>query len=185
MDSYDKVFNSWWVVLYKANVFLMKQINYQRQLSIYIFKTSKENIYLFMVNFVVAQLILSFFFFLQKRNMRTNVLLVCYPALLCILIVVFQHVYDNVIKHAKKCDPKTNFNCPTPEIPVTPPLLQVPRSPYRAVRTDFFPFNDLPDESCRRNGSCPATILLTGKNHSLGESILFSLPLVCVYMWFN
>ncbi|KAK4568290.1 hypothetical protein RGQ29_003890 [Quercus rubra] len=105
----------------------------------------------------------------QKRNMRTNILLVCYPALLCILIVVFQHVYDNVIKHAKKCDPKTNFNCPTPEIPVTPPLLQVPRSPYRAVRTDFFPFNDLPDESCRRNGSCPATILLTGKNHSLGE----------------
>ncbi|KAM3751459.1 hypothetical protein ACB098_04G110800 [Castanea mollissima] len=105
----------------------------------------------------------------QKRNMRTNILLVCYPALLCILIVVFQHVYDNVIKHAKKCDPTTNPNCPTPEIPITPPLLQVPRSPYRAVRTDFYPFNDLPDESCRRNGSCPATILLTGNNHSLGE----------------
>ena len=126
-----------------------------------------------------------FFYFLQKRNMRTNILLVCYPALLCILIVVLQNFLNEFIKKAnnalpKQCDPKTNPNCPTPEIPKLPPLLQVPEHPYRAVRTDFIPFTDLPDESCRRTSSCPATILLTGNNRSLGESITFFLPLVCV-----
>uniref|UniRef100_A0A2N9H4E4 ABC transporter domain-containing protein n=1 Tax=Fagus sylvatica TaxID=28930 RepID=A0A2N9H4E4_FAGSY len=106
--------------------------------------------------------------------MRTNILLVCYPALLCILIVVLQNFLNEFIKKAnnalpKQCDPKTNPNCPTPEIPKLPPLLQVPEHPYRAVRTDFIPFTDLPDESCRRTSSCPATILLTGNNRSLGE----------------
>ncbi|KAK4568288.1 hypothetical protein RGQ29_003889 [Quercus rubra] len=105
----------------------------------------------------------------QKRNMKTNIFLICYPALLCILIAVLQHYYNKMVHNetAKQCDPKTNSSCPIPQIPAFPPLLQLPY--YSAVRTDFLPFNDLPDESCRRNRSCPATILLTGNNQTLGE----------------
>lgn len=119
---------------------------------------------------------------LQKRNMKTNIFLICYPALLCILIAVLQHYYNKMVHNetAKQCNPKTNSSCPIPQIPAFPPLLQLPYYAYSAVRTDFLPYNDLPDESCRRNRSCPATILLTGNNQSLGESIPFSLP-QCVY----
>ncbi|KAK4568279.1 hypothetical protein RGQ29_003886 [Quercus rubra] len=107
----------------------------------------------------------------QKRNMKTNIFLICYPALLCILIAVLQHYYNKMVHNetAKQCDPKTNSSCPIPQIPALPPLLQLPYYSYSAVRTDFLPFNDLPDESCRRNRSCPATILLTGNNQTLGE----------------
>ncbi|KAL4633742.1 hypothetical protein ACB092_04G144200 [Castanea dentata] len=107
----------------------------------------------------------------QKRNMKTNIFLICYPALLCILIAVLQHYYNKMVHNetAKQCNPKTNSSCPIPQIPAFPPLLQLPYYAYSAVRTDFLPFNDLPDESCRSNRSCPATILLTGNNQSLGE----------------
>lgn len=69
----------------------------------------------------------------------------------------------------KKCDHQAG-NCPVPTPPEWPPILQIPAPENRAVRTNFVPFADLPDESCRRNGSCPVTLLLTGNNHSLGES---------------
>ncbi|KAK3195225.1 hypothetical protein Dsin_026535 [Dipteronia sinensis] len=60
-------------------------------------------------------------------------------------------------------------SCPVPNPLEWPPMLQIPEPHYRAVRTDFVKFSDLPNESCRRNGSCPATVLLTGNNHSLGQ----------------
>lgn len=49
-----------------------------------------------------------------------------------------------------------------------PPLLQMPNSDDRAVRTNFLPFGDLPDGSCKKTDSCPATVLVTGNNKSLG-----------------
>ena len=61
--------------------------------------------------------------------------------------------------------------CPIPSPPEWPALLQVPAPEYRAVRADFIQFTDLPDDSCRRTGSCPATILFTGNNRSLGLSM--------------
>lgn len=64
--------------------------------------------------------------------------------------------------------------CPIPSPQEWPPLLQLPAPEYRAVRTDFIPFTDLPDELCRSTGSCPVTILLTGVNQSFGESMLLS-----------
>lgn len=33
-----------------------------------------------------------------------------------------------------------------------------------AVRTDFLPFGDLPDGSCKKTNSGPATVLVTGNN---------------------
>ncbi|VVA27959.1 PREDICTED: ATP-dependent RNA [Prunus dulcis] len=48
-------------------------------------------------------------------------------------------------------------------------LMPAPR--YRAVRSDFVPFTDLPNESCRKTESCPVTILVTGNNQSFGETV--------------
>ncbi|KAI8528923.1 hypothetical protein RHMOL_Rhmol12G0185800 [Rhododendron molle] len=62
-------------------------------------------------------------------------------------------------------------SCPVPSPPEWPPLLQIPAPEYRAVRTDFLSFMDLPDQSCRNSGSCPASILLTGNNQTLGERL--------------
>lgn len=69
------------------------------------------------------------------------------------------------------CDPTSDkgSSCPVPEVPELPPLLQIPFPEYRAVKTDLIPFMDLPSESCRRTKSCPATILITGNNKSVGE----------------
>lgn len=67
-------------------------------------------------------------------------------------------------------------SCPIPSPPEWPPLLQIPAPEYRAVRTDFLSFMDLPDQSCRNSGSCPASILLTGNNQTLGESTLSLSP---------
>ncbi|KAK4843669.1 hypothetical protein QYF36_011306 [Acer negundo] len=60
-------------------------------------------------------------------------------------------------------------SCPINSPPEWPPILQIPVPEFRAVRTDFISFSDLPNESCRSTGSCPATILFTGTNRSLGE----------------
>ena len=45
--------------------------------------------------------------------------------------------------------------------------------------SDIIPYKDLPNESCKRTGSCPVTQLLTGNNKSLGGSMFLSffLPL--------
>ncbi|CAI9106484.1 OLC1v1005647C1 [Oldenlandia corymbosa var. corymbosa] len=59
-------------------------------------------------------------------------------------------------------------------------LLQILEPEYRAVQSEFTPFTDLPVESCRKTGSCPATILLAGQNvtfgQSLGENMIPSSP---------
>jgi hypothetical protein len=39
------------------------------------------------------------------------------------------------------------------------------------VKTVSQPFDDLPDPSCRDSGSCPASVLITGKDRSFGESM--------------
>ncbi|XP_077245813.1 ABC transporter A family member 7-like [Tasmannia lanceolata] len=130
----------------------------------------------------------------QKRNLRTNIGLIAYPILLCLLIVVIQNVVNNELDKPKNncgctcidtngdgsCETVCGIQystldqvatCPIPSPPEWPAFFQVPRPEYRAVRTDFIPYTDLPDESCKRTGSCPATILLTGGNRSLAESL--------------
>ncbi|RZC53148.1 hypothetical protein C5167_011995 [Papaver somniferum] len=56
-----------------------------------------------------------------------------------------------------------------------PAFLQIPLPEARAVRTGFIPYQDLPDKSCKATGSCPVTILVTGKNESLGKSVIKNL----------
>ncbi|KAH9623722.1 hypothetical protein KSS87_006304 [Heliosperma pusillum] len=124
----------------------------------------------------------------QKRNKRSNVCLIIFPVLLCVLLSVLQRVINNeLVKEKYKCGcAQVNgtrvcgvqystldqaISCPIPSPPKWPPLLQVPAPQYRATETDFSTFPNLPNESCRRTGSCPATILMTGKNQTLGQSL--------------
>ena len=65
-------------------------------------------------------------------------------------------------------------SCPIPSPPRWPALIQVPRADFRAVRTSSQPFDDLPDPLCRESWSCPATVLVTGKDKAVAEGM--SLP---------
>ncbi|KAK7354195.1 hypothetical protein VNO80_19654 [Phaseolus coccineus] len=130
----------------------------------------------------------------QKRNVKTNVRLIMFPFLLCLLLVLLQRLVDTQLDKAEnKCgcvcvrrqgdtcveeecglehsDLDQVSTCAVPNPQEWPPLLQVPAPQYRAVRTDNFPFSDYPNASCRRNGSCPVTMLFTGTNQSFGEAI--------------
>ncbi|KMZ69468.1 ABC transporter A family member [Zostera marina] len=62
------------------------------------------------------------------------------------------------------------FSCAIPNPPEWPPLLQVPRQEFRAVRTGKSS-TDLPKESCRKTKSCPATVLFTGQNQDFATSV--------------
>ncbi|OVA13317.1 ABC transporter-like [Macleaya cordata] len=128
----------------------------------------------------------------QKRNLRTTVGLVAFPVFLCLLLVLIQTVVNKELFKSESrcgctcidktgdgtCETVCGFEystldqsgrCPFTSPAKWPALLQVPGPKYRAVRTHLFPFMDLPDESCKTTGSCPASILLTGSNRSLGE----------------
>ncbi|KAH7857513.1 hypothetical protein Vadar_013552 [Vaccinium darrowii] len=121
----------------------------------------------------------------QKRNRRANIRLILFPFLLCLLLVLIQNLINHLLDDAKyKCGCNSEnvcgiqystldqaSSCPIPSPPEWPPLLQIPAPEYRAVRTDFVSFTDLPDQSCRNTGTCPATILFTGNNQTLGERL--------------
>ncbi|KAJ7956359.1 ABC transporter A family protein [Quillaja saponaria] len=125
----------------------------------------------------------------QKRKVKTNIRLISVPFFLCLLLVLLQTVINHELDkpenrcgcicvdaqcHQKNCgiqysDLDQVSSCPIPNPPEWPPVLQIPAPEYRAVYTDVIPISDLPSESCRRTGSCPVTMLLTGNNKSLGE----------------
>ncbi|KAL6181460.1 hypothetical protein ACLB2K_048115 [Fragaria x ananassa] len=119
----------------------------------------------------------------QKRNIRSNVTLVLIPCFFIFILAVFQTLQNQAEKQGKQL-PTTNCgssniselsdNCAIPHPQEWAPLLVLPSPDYRAVRSNFLPA-DLPDESCRsREGghsSCPVTLLLTGNNQSLGETL--------------
>ncbi|EEF52146.1 abc transporter, putative [Ricinus communis] len=130
----------------------------------------------------------------QKRNVKTNCRLIFFPFVLCVLLVITQNLLDRELnKPSRKCgcvDIDTDGDgrlekvcglqystldqvatCAIPSPPQWPPLLQVPAPHYRAVSSDVIPFTDLPNDSCRSTGSCPVTVLVTGNNQSLGESL--------------
>ncbi|KAK9049056.1 hypothetical protein SSX86_031977 [Deinandra increscens subsp. villosa] len=130
----------------------------------------------------------------QKRNFRTNLRLILFPIVLCLLLVLLQAIINNELdKPSNKCgctcidqdgdgqcervcgiqysDLDQVATCSIPNPPEWPPILQLPAPQFRAVRTDFVAFSDLPSDSCRTTNNCPATVLMTGNNQSLGESL--------------
>lgn len=119
---------------------------------------------------------------LQKRNMCSNVSLVLIPCLLCLILLGLQIATDKMKmeeskRNLNKCDNSSSrFDegspCPCPKPREWPPVLHIPDATSRAVTSDsVIPFTDLPDESCRANGSCPLTILVTGNNQSFAQSM--------------
>lgn len=159
-------------------------------------------------NFVQIVLSLLFIYFLllhptlpfclQKRNVRTNLWLISFPILICVLLVLLQTVVNRELDKPSrrcgctcidtngdgKCERKCGIeystlnqagSCPLPSPPEWPPLLQIPRAEYRAVENDFITYKDLPEESCKTTGSCPAAVLLTGANQTFAERMLIIL----------
>ncbi|GLT74737.1 hypothetical protein SLA2020_465170 [Shorea laevis] len=118
----------------------------------------------------------------QKRNMRTNIRLICFPIFLCVLFVALQILVDNQLdKPDFRCGCSGNVCgieystltqaafCPILSPPEWPPLLQIPAPEFRAVRSKSLTSTDLPKRSRRKTGSCPATSFITGNNQSFGE----------------
>ncbi|GKV14086.1 hypothetical protein SLEP1_g25007 [Rubroshorea leprosula] len=124
--------------------------------------------------------------------MKANIQLICFPIIFCAIIVVTQTVVDIELDKPKfqcgctcidtngdgQCEKVCGIeyssldqvaSCPIPSPPEWPPLLQIPAPEYRAVSANSFASRDLPNESCRTTGSCPATSLFTGNNRSLGN----------------
>nr|GMC74272.1 ABC transporter A family member 7-like [Ipomoea batatas] len=97
----------------------------------------------------------------QKRRLRSHLKAFFFPVVLFILLLILQIITKRIKRD------EISARIPN-EIP---PLLQVPSPQFRAVRDGSIPFPDLPDASCRETGSCPATVLVTGNNITLGESL--------------
>ncbi|XP_013596657.1 PREDICTED: ABC transporter A family member 12 [Brassica oleracea var. oleracea] len=116
----------------------------------------------------------------QRKHIWTNVRLILVPLFLCLILLAIQHVLDALMKGVSDMtgDCKSNADlsggmCPIPNPPMLPPMLQIPQHELRSVKTEFLPYKDLPDKSCRgtMGGSCPVTILMTGDKQPLGKPI--------------
>ncbi|KAL7098741.1 hypothetical protein ACP275_09G036700 [Erythranthe tilingii] len=140
---------------------------------------------------------------MQKRNIKTNIRLILFPLFLCLLLLLIQKwVNYEIDKPSRRCgcicvdtgkgqcetrcgieysSLKQGFFCSIPRPTEWPLLLQVPAQQYRAVRTDHLvsSYGDLPGDSCKKTGSCPVTMLITGNNQTFGQSVagnMFSKP---------
>ncbi|CDY62599.1 BnaCnng40510D [Brassica napus] len=116
----------------------------------------------------------------QRKHIWTNVRLILVPLFLCLILLAIQHVLDALMKGVSDMtgDCKSNADlsggiCPIQNPPMLPAMLQIPQHELRSVKTDFLPYKDLPDKSCRgtMGGSCPVTILMTGDKQPLGKAI--------------
>ncbi|EMS47160.1 ABC transporter A family member 7 [Triticum urartu] len=132
---------------------------------------------------------------MQKRNLKTNIGITIFPILICVLLLVLQNIINNELDKPKyncgcacvdtdmygtcrkrECGVQYStleqvWSCAIPSPPRWPALIQVPQPQFRAVRTVSQPFDDLPDMSCRDSLSCPASVLITGKDRRFAESV--------------
>ncbi|KAL6175530.1 hypothetical protein ACLB2K_052169 [Fragaria x ananassa] len=118
----------------------------------------------------------------QKRRLCANITIILIPAFFCTLCALVQYGTETyyVKKSVDYCKKGQSpyeitstfpLQCPVPSPIEWPPLLQVPKPYARAVRSDIFPWTDLPDESCMKNENfgCPVTMLITGNNQTLAQ----------------
>ncbi|CAL5362169.1 unnamed protein product [Camellia sinensis] len=136
-------------------------------------------------------------YYFIKRNKKANCRLISFPFFLCALLAVINYYARKYFKGkglnlepfppgyvcpAIDMDRDTRCNIPSP--PENPPMLQIPLPNDRATRNPFTPFEGLPHESCKKTNSCPATILLTGNNKTLGLALLASNAYLELYIEF-
>ncbi|XP_010503385.1 PREDICTED: ABC transporter A family member 6-like isoform X1 [Camelina sativa] len=126
----------------------------------------------------------------QKRNIWSNVRLIVIPLYLCVILVCIQALFDALVNNSAdnqcgcrciddkngdgKCEIRScglQFSsqnqavfCAFPNPPPLLPLLHIPHPETRSV-------DPARRDSCKRTGSCPVTILVTGNNHSLGATL--------------
>ncbi|KAJ3687005.1 hypothetical protein LUZ61_016169 [Rhynchospora tenuis] len=132
----------------------------------------------------------------QKRRMKANIGIVLSPALLFIMIIILQGFIDKLtsaIDDATECpcdDRGVAINATFRETCATgipninpimcrvrspqkwPPLVQVPKPEFRAARSTYMPYNDLPDLCTKDNYSCPTTFLMTATNRSFAQGLM-------------
>ncbi|KAF3320351.1 ABC transporter A family member 7-like protein [Carex littledalei] len=134
----------------------------------------------------------------QKRNIKTNTCIVAYPFIVCVLLLIMKTLINNEFDNPKYqcgcmcipvngtgtcqkvCGPQYSTldqvaNCPIANPPEWPALMQVPLPEFHAARDVYLPFADLTDSSCRLSDSCPATVLFTGQNQTLAQTLAGSL----------
>ncbi|XP_027125956.2 ABC transporter A family member 10 isoform X2 [Coffea arabica] len=100
----------------------------------------------------------------HRRHLRSNLRLILFPVILFLSVGWLRRYL------AKKNVFGEHYNAKMATEGT--PLLLIPAAEFRAVKTNQIPqSNDLPDKSCRINGSCPAIILITGNNREFGESV--------------
>ncbi|KAI3841640.1 hypothetical protein MKX03_027501 [Papaver bracteatum] len=112
----------------------------------------------------------------QKRNIWENLRLISFPILLLVFLQQLQN-FSASMKKQQIAGPGIpgHGGDDIPELPggigmfreqaphsENPVYLHIPWPESRAVKNEFIPYNDLPDESCRATKSCPLTILVTG-----------------------
>ncbi|MCL7026910.1 hypothetical protein MKW94_000367 [Papaver nudicaule] len=126
----------------------------------------------------------------QKRNLKENIRLILFPVILCLVLMLFKilSAYLNGL-NASDMPPIMGALFAGIGAVLTPDklpvYLQIPLPEARAVRTEFIPYEDLPDESCKAKGSCPVTVLVTGQNESLGKSVGTNLFTSSAYLNFS
>ncbi|XP_060170110.1 ABC transporter A family member 7-like [Lycium barbarum] len=129
----------------------------------------------------------------QKRNAKANCRLISVPIFLLLFLRTIEILTGAMMQKQSKCGCKcidTNGTgkcedkcgleysspaqadlCEVKDPYEWQPILQIPDPEYSAVRTDYITYADLPNESCKMSKSCPAIVLLTGTDQTLGKSI--------------
>ncbi|KAH7285099.1 hypothetical protein KP509_33G012600, partial [Ceratopteris richardii] len=127
--------------------------------------------------------------------MATNCCLIGFPIFLCTLLILFQVVINRALRGPNyscgcACLPTNDttgsckkvcgleYSTPTQAVfcaisnPIQwPAALQIPSYLYRAVDEHDNVFPGLPDASCRSWGTCPVSLLYTGRNLVLANDI--------------
>uniref|UniRef100_K3YG64 ABC transporter domain-containing protein n=1 Tax=Setaria italica TaxID=4555 RepID=K3YG64_SETIT len=114
----------------------------------------------------------------QRRNARTNTAIAAFPVLLCVLLVSIQRVVDSELARppfqcgcqGTQCGvqystPIQALSCAVPVPPRWPALVQVPDPEARALTR----LHRRPCNSSEK--SCPAAVLLTGRNRQLAQGL--------------
>ena len=126
----------------------------------------------------------------QKRNWKTNCCLVCFPLVICIILVCIQAAINNLLGSQYECGCECVSNasaggctevcglqysnqdqapfCAVANPQQWPAVLQVPKPQFRAIQTTAFP-DLVADTTCREDNACPTSILYTGSNRTTAD----------------
>lgn len=122
----------------------------------------------------------------QKRNVKSNIRLILFPLIICVLLVLVQIMIDIELRKSKfKCGcicANNKTRCDDSEKVCGPQYsdqIQVPTCPI-SNPAEWPPLLQLPAVSCKQNGSCHFTTLFTADNHSFGHSINLLFKLINV-----